>query len=135
MEFDTRQTRADIATTAAKRGDFATATNVVLDLVAEDWNNAEGHLAWGRVLRAQGKAVDAVAAFRTALVLNPTSADIHFELASGLLEEAAKNPYLPLTNWIEAREAVTQGLRLRSDSLVGRHLLRVIDEQRDRALP
>lgn len=117
---------------AAKRGDFDHATTAVIDLVAEDWGNAPAHRAWACVLLEQGKATDAVAAFRTVLSLDPRSATAHFELVEALLAEADKNPFLPLMNWLDAYEAVQAGLRITPDSEIGLGLLARVEAQRER---
>jgi len=84
----TTDSRAEYAIAAAKRGEFEHATTAVLDLIAEDWNNAEAHRAWGRLLLTQGKATDAAAALRVAADLDPRPADVHFDLAHALLTQA-----------------------------------------------
>ena len=129
MDFDTR---VDRAVAAADRGDYTTATNVVIDLIAEDWNNAEAHRAWGCVLLAQGKATDAVSAFRTAMQIDPRRSDLHFDLARALLGEAEQNPYLPLVNWIEARETILEGLRRSPGDKAGLKMLNHVEQHKRR---
>lgn len=126
--------RAQYAVAAAKRGEFDNARAVVIDLVSEDWNNAVAHRAWGRVLLEEGKTSDAVAAYRTAANLDPREADVHFELANALLEEAEKSPFLPLENWLEARNAAQEGLTRAPVDEFGIDLLRQIEDHRDRVL-
>ncbi len=126
--------RAEYAIAAAKRGDFDGATTAVIDLVAEDWDNAEAHRAWGCLLLERDKPTDAVAAFRTAANLDPRRSDVHFELAAALLAEAQKNPFLPLTSWLEAKEAVEEGLARSPYDQVGIDLRDQVETQRSRAL-
>lgn len=129
MDFDTR---ADRAVAAADRGDYTSATNTVIDLIAEDWNNAEAHRAWGLVLLAQDKATDAVSAFRTAMQIDPRRTDLHFDLARALLSEAEKNPYFPLANWIETRETILEGLRRSPGDKAGLKLLNHVEQHKRR---
>jgi len=129
MDFDTR---VDRAVAAADRGDYTTATDVVIDLISEDWNNAEAHRAWGLVLLAQDKATDAVSAFRTAMQIDPRRSDLHFDLARALLGEAEQNPYLPLANWIETRETVLEGLRRSPGDKDGLKLLNHVEQHKRR---
>ena len=131
MSFDTR---ADFAMAAAKRGDFHHAEAVVIDLVAEDWENAAAHRAWGCLLLEQGKATDAVAALRIAASLDPRSAELHFELVDALLAEAEKNPFPTLTNWLEASDAVNAGLALMPGHERGVALFERVESQRALAL-
>lgn len=106
----TLDTRVEYAVAAANRGDFDGATIAVVDLIAEDWNNAEAHRAWGHVLLQRGKASDAVAAFRIALDLDPRRGEFYFDLVDALLAEADKTPFPSLTNWVEANAAIKSGL-------------------------
>lgn len=129
MEIDLR---AESAIGAAERGDIEAAKSTVIDLIAEDWNNAEAHRAWARVLRAEGKLGDAVAACRTAVSLDPRRAEMHFELAETLLAEADQTPFPLLVNWLETRQAVLDGLERSPDKLRGTHLLAAVDKRRDR---
>jgi len=126
----TTDTRAEYAVAAAKRGEFDLATTVVIDLVAEDWHNADAHRAWGRLLLEQGKAIDAVAAFRVAASLDPLRALSHFELANALLVEGQQNLYFPLIHWVEAQEAVKTGLGLAPGDHRGLELQSKIEEHR-----
>lgn len=134
VEYMTFDSRAEYAIAAAKRGDFDGAAIAVIDLVAEDWDNAEAHRAWGCLLLEQDKPTDAVAAFRTASTLDPRRPDVHFELATALLAEAKKNPFLPLTNWLEARDAVEEGLARSPYDQNGLDLRCQVEAQRSRAL-
>lgn len=134
MDLNGRQARVGAAINASNRGDFTTAKDVVIDLVTEDWNCAESHKAWGRVLLDQNLTTDAVAAFRTATELDPSNAELHFELASALVSHAERADWLQLTFWIDARAAVLAGLELEPDSFMGKRLLSVIEEQRKRVL-
>ena len=131
MIFDTRVKNA-IA--AAERGDFDQATSTVIDLVAEDWNNAEAHSAWGHVLLAQGKTIDAVESYRTALSLDPRGAEVYFDLAGALLEVARADPFLPLTNWLEAQDAVHEGLKRWPNNELGLRLFDEVEDLRTRAI-
>lgn len=127
-------TRAESAIAAAERGDVERATAAVIDLIAEDWNNAEAHRAWSRVLSAKGLMSDAVAACRTALTLDPRRPDLHFALAEALLAEAEQNPFLPLAHWREARQAVLDGMERSPDTARGAALLDRVEHNRARAI-
>jgi len=94
----TTDTRAKYAIASAQNGNFEHARSVVIDLIAEDWNNAEAHRAWGRVLLKERKHSDAVAAYRLAVSLDGTRAELHFEFATALLAEAQKVRFAPLAN-------------------------------------
>lgn len=118
---------------AAERGDFDGAATTVIDLVSEDWNNAEAHRAWGCVLLGQRKPTSAVAAFRIAASLDPRCADVHFDLAVALLAEANENPFPRLTSWLEARDAVNDGLTRSPGSERGNALLNQVEHERVRA--
>lgn len=75
-----------------------------------------------------------MAAFRTALNLDPRQADVHYELAEALLAQTVRNPFLPHTNWVEARAAVLEGLARTSDKVRGTKLLARIEAAREDAL-
>lgn len=109
MTFDSRAKHA-IAT--AKNGDYEHAKSVVIDLISEDYQNAQAHRAWGRVLLEEGKVSDAVAAYRVAVTLDNESPYLLFEFAESLLIQRQRFAHVPLPNWIEAREAVDTGLSL-----------------------
>ena len=106
----------------------------MIDLIAEDWHNAEAHRAWGRVLLQEGKASDAVAAYRVAVSLNDRSPQLHLEFAAALLAETEKYSFIPLPNWVEAREAIENGLLLSPDHPTGLDMLKMLDANRDQAL-
>jgi len=127
----TSDPRAQYAVAAAERGEFAGATTVVLDLIAEDWHNAEAHRAWGCLLLAQRKTTDAVSAFRVAADLDPQRAELQFALANSLLAEAESTPYPPLTNWVDARSAVDAGLLIAPGHPVGLGLRDRLEEHRE----
>ncbi len=126
--------RAEAAIKAAKNGDVDRAGDIVIDLISEDWNNVEAHRAWARVLLARGKATDAVAAIRTAASIDPNRADLQFELAQTLIIEAEKNPFLPLANWCEARQAVLAGMELAPNETRAIALLKRVEEHRARVV-
>ena len=126
--------RAESAIDAAERGELERATTAVIDLIAEDYNNADSHRAWGRVLLAKGMTSDAVSAFRTAIAIDPRRADLYFGLAEAILVHAEHNPFLPLSTWNDARQAVLDGLERGPDELIGHALLRKVEQQRARAL-
>ncbi len=126
--------RAEYAIAAASRGEFDRARSAVIDLVAEDWHNAAAHQTWAQVLLEEGKATDAVAAYRTAVSLDPQRAELHFELAQALLIEAEKNPFVPLSNWLDTRDAVEAGLKMWPTHELGLELQRKVEDQRVRAL-
>jgi len=136
MEIDlrTHDRRALSAVEAADRGEFDYAKSVVIDLIAEDWNNAQAHRAWGRVLLAEGKTADAVAAYRTAVSLDPRRADVHFDLAEALLADFGANPFTPHTSWVEAREAVSNGLARTANHARGNNILARIEQARATSL-
>lgn len=111
----TSTTRANYAVSSAQNGNFEHARSVVIDLIQEDWHNAEAHRAWGRVLLEEGKATDAVASFRVAASIDARNPELHFELAEALLTEARKFSFIPLPNRVEANEAIATGLSLAPD--------------------
>ena len=119
---------------AARRGDIDAATEVVVDLVGEDWDNAEAHRAWGCVLLAKGKPSDAVGAFRAAVQIEPRRAELHFDLGTALLAEADQSPFLQLSNWIDAQEAITKGLTISPWSETGLELQKQLEAKRSQAL-
>ena len=131
MSFDTR---AEYAVAASNRGEFATAKEVVIDLVSEDWHNAAAHRAWGQLLLNEGKPSDAAAAFRVAVDLDPRQGAVHFDLAAALFAEAEASPYLRLTNWVELRAAVQEGLDRAPDSERGLMLLASVESLRSNAV-
>ena len=105
-------TRANYAVASAENGNYEHAKSVVIDLIAEDYNNAQAHRAWGRVLLHEKKAADAVAAYRVAVVLESNDSAMWFEFAEALVAERRSFAIVPLPNMIEAKEAVAAGLRL-----------------------
>lgn len=109
MTFDTR---ANYAIATAENGNYEHAKAVVIDLISEDYNNAAAHRAWGRVLYKEGKATDAVAAFRVAVALDSREPQLLFEFAEALMYQAHRYAFVPLSNMVEARDAVDAGLRL-----------------------
>jgi len=127
METERRK-RADAAEQAARRGNFIDARDQVIDLISEDWDCAEGHRAWGRVLLLERKYADAVSAFATAVSLQPDNPELLFEYASAMIDSAQASQLLQLTDWSEARNAVKRGLELAPTTMVGVRLLRFIDE-------
>jgi len=124
-----RRVRAEAAEWAAQNGNFSVAKDQVIDLIAEDWNCAEGHRAWGRVLQLERKYSDAIASFRTAATLRPEDPELLFEYAAAMVDAAQAAQLLQLTDWSEARHAVMRGLELAPATTVGVKLLRFIDEQ------
>ena len=108
----TSDTRATYAIASAKDGNYEHAKSVVIDLIAEDYHNAQAHRAWGKVLLQEGKVSDAVAAYRVALTLEAHDENMYFEFAEALLAQRQRYAFIPLPNLIEAREAVSAGLRL-----------------------
>ena len=105
-------TRANYAIASAVDGNYEHAKAVVIDLIAEDYNNAEAHRAWAKVLLHEGKSTDSVAAYRVAVTLEPHDAGLQFEFAKALVVQRQKYAMVALPNLIEAREAVSAGLRL-----------------------
>lgn len=105
-------TRARYAVASAENGKFEHAKSVVIDLIAEDYNNAQAHRAWGQVLLHEGKSSDAVAAFRVAVSLEVYDPSMWFEFAEALIIQRHSYALVPLPNMIEARDAVAAGLRL-----------------------
>lgn len=68
--------------------------------------SADAHSELGLTLRAQGKSLEAIAAFRRAIQLNPNEAQFHFNLGA-ILQECGKLD--------EAIDAYRQAIRIRSD--------------------
>lgn len=115
-------------------GDYGTATDLVIDLVAEDPTCPSAHRAWGRVLLDQERFSDSVVAYRTAAQMDSRNAEVHFELAYSLLAQAAKEPYVCLSNCIEAAEVANRGLALDPGNSVGVSLLDLADKRRQLTL-
>ena len=115
-------------------GDFDTAADLVIDLVAEDPTCASSHRAWGRVLLDQGRWSDSVAAYRTAAELSQNDPELQFELGFALVTQADKEPYLGLANYLEAADAVHKGLALDPSNTVGNSLQAIIDTRRKEVL-
>lgn len=109
MTFDTR---AKYAISSAENGNYEHAKAVVIDLIAEDYNNAQAHRTWGRVLLEEGKITDAVAAYRVAVTLDNDNPYLLFEFAEALVLQRQRFAHVPLPNWIEASEAVDTALSL-----------------------
>ena len=127
MEFDRR---AQYALQAAERGEFAGARRTIIDLVAEDYSNAEAHRAWGQILLAEGKSHDAAAAFRTALELDDSHVETYFDLAEAAIDVASHRPFLALEHWSEARQATLDGLARMPHSPRGLSLMAAAEQQR-----
>ena len=115
-------------------GDHGTAAELIIDLVAEDPTCPSAHRAWGRVLLDQERFSDSVAAYRTASQMDPTNPEVQFELAYALMAQAANEPYVGLSNCIEATDAVNRGLALDPTNSVGSSLLELIGKRRERVL-
>ena len=130
----TSTTRANYAVSSAQNGNFEHARAVVIDLIQEDWHSAEAHRAWGRVLLEEGKATDAVAAFRVATSIDSRNPELFFELADALLIEAQKYAFIPLPNRVEANEAIDRGLVLAPGHPLGPELREKLNSTGDRAL-
>ena len=105
-------TRVNYAVASAENGNYEHAKSVVIDLITEDYHNAQAHRAWGRVLLHEKKAADAVAAYRVAVGLESNDSAMWFEFAEALVAERRSFAIVPLPNMIEAKEAVAAGLRL-----------------------
>lgn len=115
-------TRVNFAIASAENGNYEHAKSVVIDLIAEDYNNAQAHRAWGRVLLHEKKAADAVAAYRVAVGLESNDSAMWFEFAEALVAERRSFAIVPLPNMIEAKEAVAAGLRLAPGDARGHEL-------------
>ena len=115
-------TRANYAVASAENGNYEHAKSVVIDLITEDYNNAQAHRAWGRVLLHEKKAADAVAAYRVAVGLESNDSAMWFEFAEALVAERRSFAIVPLPNMIEAKEAVATGLRLAPGDTRGHEL-------------
>ena len=115
-------TRANYAVASAENGNYEHAKSVVIDLIAEDYNNAQAHRAWGRVRLHEKKAADAVAAYRVAVGLESNDSAMWFEFAEALVAERRSFAIVPLPNMIEAKEAVATGLRLAPGDTRGHEL-------------
>lgn len=134
MEHLDRKHRAAAAISLSAGGDHGTATDLIIDLVAEDPSCPSAHRAWGRVLLDQERFSDSVAAYRTAAQMDSGNAEVQFELAYALLAQAAKEPYVSLSNCNEATEATNLGLALDPGNAVGVSLLELADRRRQRVL-
>ena len=131
---DNRLHRARTAVTLAQQGEHDSATDIVIDLVTEDPDCAVAHRAWGRVLLEQGRATDAVAAYKAAVALAPDEAALQFELAYALVAQAEKSPFVGLTSYIEAKDAVEAGLHRDPDNTLAPGLIDLIDAGRHKIL-
>jgi len=126
----TVDTRTKYAIDTATNGNIEHAKSMVIDLVAEDWNNAEAHRAWGAILLQEGKTSDAVASFRVALNLNPQNPEGYFELADALVIQTHSFALVPLPNWAEAQELVQEGMRLAPGHPHGLNLQATFEQMR-----
>lgn len=134
MEHDDRKRRAEAAMALSADGDHTTATDLVIDLVAEDPTCPAAHRAWGRVLLDQERFSDAVAAYRGASQMSVNDAEVQFELAYALMAQANMEPFVGLSNCIEAGEAVNRGLALDPANTVGASLIELIEARREMVL-
>lgn len=126
----TTKSRATKAVLAARQNDFATARTTVIDLVAEDYANADAHRAWGHVLLSEGKTVDAIAALRMSLDLDDSSADAHFDYAVALLRAASRDSFLALSHCSDALAAIKAGLDRTTEKERGLRLLAEAESKR-----
>ena len=134
MEDGNRMERAVAAVALSAEGDHTTATDLVIDLVAEDPTCAAAHRAWGRVLLNQERYTDSVAAFRAAAELTPGDADVWIEVAYTLVLQAEEQPFYGMTSLIEAGDAVARALALDPGNESAISLRQLIDQNRQRAL-
>jgi len=129
-----RQVRGEAAAAIAVTGNIVVAKEQVLDLINEDWNCAEGHLAWARVLLAEKKFADAAAAFQTTVTLRPNDANLRFEYAASLIEAAQAAQLLQLTDWSAARDSILRGLEIDPSNPMGQRLLQYVEDKRELVL-
>ena len=134
MEHGNRMERAVAAVALSADGDHSTATDLVIDLVAEDPTCTAAHRAWGRVLLNQKRYTDAVAAFRAAAELSPNDGEVWLEVAYSLVLQADEQPFYGMTSLIEAGDAVARALALDPGNETGTSLRQLIDQSRQRAL-